>query len=181
MDVARGRSYSAEPSTGTIQGTISFSNLPPFHRAQPFSPYALARSSVAQVYGNCSLTNRLNPLFSLRGEDNHPPRTSQSFDPPSFVGSLCPTHPTFIPRACFRFTVWISSPRGLLAPMSGGFSTLDKRPRDPLCQRTLGFFFFGWITRRSSEEDYFLVCTPWVISFVALNTPRDNGGTEAEF
>lgn len=57
---------------------------------------ASARGFVAQLYGNCSLTNRLNPLFSLRGEDNHPARvkpvaTSPSIFP-SFADPLAPPH-----------------------------------------------------------------------------------------
>ena len=102
---------------------------------------------VAQLYGNCSLTNRLNPLFSSQGEDNHPPRANQSFDLPSFVDPLSPTShlaPVFdLPSGFPRLVDYFAS-------VSAGFSTPAKWPRQPF---SLSLFLSLLNATRSSENN----------------------------
>lgn len=107
-----------------------------FHFSSPtpslsLSPLALARCFVAQLYGNCSLTNRLNPLFSFQGEDNHPPRV------PVLRSSVSRrSSPSLLSRPCFRFTGGISSPPWTF---HGRFSTPDTGGH--FLENTFSFFF----------------------------------------
>lgn len=119
------RVTSSVPSTITVQEAISFPTLLTLlfflFLSSSLSPSLSSsfsvRCFVVQLYGNCSLTNRLNPLFSLRGEDNHPAdetHGNESFDLTSFVdrSSHPPSAPLFQakfpPSVTFRFTLRIS-------------------------------------------------------------------------
>ena len=97
---------------------------------------------VAQLYGNCSLTNRLNPLFSFQGEDNHPLRTNQSFDLPSFVD---PLRPTSQPAPVFDLPSGFPRLVDYFASVSAGFSTPAKWPRQPFSLER-DTFFWEWYT-----------------------------------
>lgn len=120
-----------------------------FHFSSPtpsfsLSPLALARCFVAQLYGNCSLTNRLNPLFSFQGEDNHPPRV------PVLRSSVSRrSSPSLLSRPCFRFTGGISSPPWTF---HGRFSTPDTGGH--FLENTFSFFFLFFFERgRESHYD----------------------------
>lgn len=105
----------------------------PLSLSLSFFPSALTRCFVAQLYGNCSLTNRLNPLFSFQGEDNHPPRTSQFFDLPFFVDPFRPTQPFFL-APIFDLPSGFPRLMDYFALVSTGFSTPAKWPRQPFAQ-----------------------------------------------
>lgn len=116
-----------------LKNALSSSDSPSSSLSLSLFPSALTRCFVAQLYGNCSLTNRLNPLFSFQGEDNHPPRTSQFFDLPFFVDPFRPTQPFFL-APIFDLPSGFPRLMDYFAPVSTGFSTPAKWPRQPFAQ-----------------------------------------------